>query len=234
MPMGRRVIGITTYTETASWGSWRQRAALLPWGYVEAVRAVGAEAVLLPPGGDGAVDALGRVDALVVSGGPDIAPERYAAAPEEHTVAVQPVRDRAEFGLLRAALQGGMPVLGICRGMQLLNVCRGGNLVQHLPDKVGHHGHRPTLGSFGAHDVRLDPASRVGRALGTEVTVATHHHQGIGALGDGLTAVGWADDGVIEAIELDGDRFCVGVLWHPEEGADRRLFDALLAAGQVA
>jgi putative glutamine amidotransferase len=228
--MARPVVGVCTYVETASWGSWTRRAALLPWTYVEAIESVGAMPVLLPPAPVELSAALPRLDALVLSGGPDIHPSAYGAAPEAHTVKLQPERDRAETALLRAALAAGMPLLGICRGMQLLNVGLGGDLVQHLPDKVGHDGHRPSLGEFASHEVRLDPDSRVGRALGSPRTVPSHHHQGVGVLGEGLTAVGWAEDGTVEAIEVSGERFAVGVLWHPEESDDHRLFAELVAA----
>jgi putative glutamine amidotransferase len=227
--VSRPVIGISTASQTASWGPWTRQAALTPLAYVNALGAVGAVPVLLPPVPGDAADVLERVDALVLSGGVDIDPAAYGRA-----TGTLPDRDRAELDLLQTALDRGLPVLGICRGMQLLNVGLGGDLIPHLPDEVGSDLHRPTLGAYGYHPVGLHPDSRVGRLLGERVTVPTHHHQGVGVLGKGLAAVGWADDGVVEALELDGDRFVVGVLWHPEESDDRRLFEALVAAATRA
>ena len=119
-------------------------------------------------------------------------------------------------------------MLGICRGMQLLNVVRGGTLVQHLPE------HATVPGRFSRHEVRIEPLSVCGRAVGEHAVVHSGHHQGVQRVGDGLCAVGWAPDGVIEAIEDPGARFCVGVLWHPEQGSDRGLFRALVAAAGAA
>jgi putative glutamine amidotransferase len=121
-----------------------------------------------------------------------------------------------------------MPVLAICRGMELLNVARGGDLVQHLPDVVGHDAHKPQPGVFAEHEVALEPASRVGSLLGGRAPVLSHHHQGPARLGEGLVVSGWADDGTVEAVEDPGRRFAVGVLWHPEEGEDVALFEALV------
>jgi putative glutamine amidotransferase len=127
--------------------------------------------------------------------------------------------------LLEAALARDMPVLAVCRGSQVLNVGLGGDLVQHLPDVVGDEKHKHTPGTFAEHDVRLEAGSRVGTVLGERAPVKSHHHQGFGRLGEGLTAVAWADDGTLEGVEDQSRRFAVGVLWHPEAGADRRLFE---------
>ena len=163
--------------------------------------------VLLPPV-PGIADVLDGLDALVLSGGADLDPAAYGAAPHPHTGPVEPGRDAAEFALLAAATGRGLPVLAICRGLQILNVSRGGTLHQHLPDLVANDSHRATPGSFDAHPVRVAPDSRLGALLGPppaggelRLTVPTSHHQAIGRLGDGLVASAWADDGTIEAAE---------------------------------
>ena len=111
----------------------------------------------------------------------------------------------------------------------MLNVARGGDLVQHLPDVVGDEKHREVKGVFSEHPVRIEDGSRLGSLLGDRAPVKSHHHQGVGHVGDGLREVAWADDGTIEGLEDPERRFAVGVLWHPEAGEDARLFDALVA-----
>jgi len=118
-----------------------------------------------------------------------------------------------------------MPVLGICRGMEMLNVIQGGTLIQHLP---GLELHRHTPGAFTDHAVRLEPGSLAERVVGSERTeVKSAHHQGVEELGEGVVATGFADDGVVEAIELPDRSFAVGVLWHPEEDERSRVVGAL-------
>ena len=129
---------------------------------------------------------------------------------------------------MRAALERDMPVLAICRGSQLLNVARGGDLVQHLPEIVGDDKHKVTPGVFAVHDVAVEPESRLGSMIGPAAHVESHHHQGIGRSGTGLEVVAYADDGTAEAVEDRERRFTIGVLWHPEEGEDLRLFQALV------
>lgn len=227
----RPVIGITTYVARARWGPWDQPAALVPLAYVEAVLAVGGLPVLLPPSAAGLTERVTLCDALILCGGPDLDPALYGAPRSDRTRHLSPERDRPELGLVAAALERDLPILGICRGMQVLNVARGGSLIQHLPDLVGHDGHATRPGAFDRHPVQIAPDSLVGRVLGPSAVVHSGHHQGIGRLGAGVTACAWAPDGTVEALQIDGAGFAVGVLWHPEQGCDRRLLAALVAAG---
>lgn len=228
MAVGRPVVGITTYVEEASWGSWRLDAALIPYMYVESVEQAGARVLLVPPSTDGVEETLDALDGLLVSGGADLDPTSYGAEPHPETAGMRPARDRAELALLEGALARDMPVLAVCRGSQVLNVVRGGDLVQHLPEIVGHDQHRPVPGVFSEHQVRVEQGSRVGELLGGRLPVKSHHHQGIGRLGAGLREVAWAEDGTVEALEDPERRFALGVLWHPEAGKDGRLFAALV------
>ena len=222
------IIGITSYAQEAKWGAWSLPAALLPMSYVTSVERAGGRPLLIPPIEDAVEETLDALDGLILSGGADIDPSAYDAEPHPETKITQPERDRAELALLEGALAREMPVLAICRGMQVLNVLHGGDLHQHLPERVGHAGHRETPGVFSEHEVRLEAGSRTGALLGAATLVKSSHHQGVGELGQGLEVVGRAGDGTIEAIEDPAHRFAVGVLWHPEEGEDKRLFEALV------
>ncbi|HLT09615.1 MAG TPA: gamma-glutamyl-gamma-aminobutyrate hydrolase family protein [Micromonosporaceae bacterium] len=225
--MGRPVIGLTTYAETARFGVQDTLAAVLPLAYVHAVHASGGRAVLITPD-DPDIDILDRIDGIIFAGGSDVDPSLYGETPHP-TTSVKPERDRAELVLLRGALARDLPVLGICRGLQLMTVAYGGRLHQHLPDVLGHDGHRPTSGpKFGEHSVRLVPGTRAHKILGDEVTVNSYHHQGVAHEGN-LTPSGWCpEDDLIEVAEDPAMTFALGVQWHPEDSDDFRLFEALV------
>jgi len=227
--VGKPLIGITTYVVPAKWSYWDLEAALVPAAYVQAVEAAGGRPLLVPPSMEAIEETLDGLDGLVFSGGSDLDPSYYGQEPHEETLGVVPQRDEAELGLLRSALERDMPVLAICRGSQVLNVARGGDLVQHLPDVVGHESHKhDPPGVFADHDVELVDGTRVQSLLGDRAPVKSHHHQGLGRLGEGLRESARADDGTIEAVEDPSQRFAVGVLWHPEAGEDFALFQGLV------
>ena len=224
----RPVVGITAYAEHAAWGAWEATAALVPFAYVRAVERAGGRPLLIPPSSEGIGETLDAVSALVLSGGSDLDPSVYRAEPHPETNGIRPERDRAELALLEAALARDMPVLAVCRGMQVLNVLRGGNLVQHLPELIGHENHRQVVGVFSEHEVTVKPGSRLAGILGERARIKSHHHQGTGKVGRGLDVVAWADDGTIEGLEAPAHRFALGVLWHPEEDDGVELFEALV------
>jgi putative glutamine amidotransferase len=226
--MTRPVIGITTYLTPARFGVWETEAALIPAVYVRAVEAAGGRALLVPPSLEGVEETLDALDGLLFSGGSDLDPALYNQEAHAETDDVVSARDQAEIALLTAALERDMPVLAVCRGSQVLNVARGGDLVQHLPEVVGDDKHKHTPGVFADHDVDLFAGTRVQQILGDRAPVKSHHHQGYGRVGEGLREAARAEDGTIEALEDPGKRFAVGVLWHPEEGDDMALFEALV------
>jgi putative glutamine amidotransferase len=199
-----------------------------PLAYVDAVDRAGGRALLVPPSEAGIEETLDALDGLILSGGEDLHPEAYGAELHPETQQTRPDRDRAELALLEHALERDMPVLAVCRGSQVLNVGLGGDLVQHLPEVVGSDRHKHTPGEFADHDVDLKEGSRVAGLLGDRAPVKSHHHQGYGRLGEGLEPVAWAEDGTVEALEHGSKRFALGVLWHPEEGQDMALFEALV------
>ncbi|MEV4661475.1 gamma-glutamyl-gamma-aminobutyrate hydrolase family protein [Micromonospora echinofusca] len=229
--MSRPLIGITAYVEPVGWGVWRDvPAVLLPEAYVRAVTAAGGRALVLPPD-DRDADVLRMLDGLLLAGGADVDPARYGQLPAPRTES-RPGRDAGELALLTAALDTDLPVLGVCRGMQLLAVAAGGSLHQHLPDVVGHDLHRPAPGVYGGHGVRFAPGSLAATVLAGVVRVNSYHHQAVADPGR-LTATGWSDDGVVEAIEDPHRPFLLGVQWHPENEPDPRPIAALVrAAGE--
>ena len=231
----RPVIGLTTYLEQAQTGVWDVPAAFLPKVYFDAVTRAGGIAVLLPPQPvDAGIAAavLDGLDGLIISGGKDIDPARYGQEAHPETDAPRPERDAWEDHLMTAALEADLPFLGICRGAQLLNVSLGGTLHQHLPDVVGDRRYQAGGGVFSHVDVEMAPESRLRGLLGEDAVVAqVYHHQAVDRVADGLEVAARTADGTIEALELPGRRFALGVQWHPEEDtADTRLFTGLVAA----
>jgi putative glutamine amidotransferase len=227
------LIGITSYLEQCKFGLWDVPAAVLARTYVDSVVAAGGMPVLLPPVGRWLPEHLSRLDGLVLAGGADIDPSRYGQAPHQQTGTLRPERDTAEFGLFHLALEADLPVLGVCRGLELINIALGGTLDQHLPDTIGVDAHNPKPGVFGTNEIKLAPGSAVAGLIGDDAIVHCHHHQAISQLATGLTAVGWAQDGTIEAVEMPEAGFVVGVQWHPEEdSADVRLFEGLVQAAR--
>ena len=222
------LIGITTDIQMSTFGAWTEESALVPTDYTRAVEAAGGRPLLIPPSDDGHEETLDVLDGIVFSGGSDVGPDTYGHDPHPETKGVLEARDKAELTLLHAALERDMPVLAVCRGSQILNVGLGGDLVQHLPDVVGHDDHKHTPGEYADHDVSVDPATRLGALLGDHAPVKSHHHQGFGRIGSGLREAAHADDGTVEALEDPSRRFALGVLWHPEAGEDKRLFEAFV------
>jgi putative glutamine amidotransferase len=231
----RPLIGLTTYREEAAWGVWRLRADVLQAEYADAVVAAGGVPVLLPPasGSDQSARAVvARLDGLVVCGGADVDPAQYGEEPHPRTAGWREDRDAWELALLNAAAEAGLPVLGVCRGMQLMAVAAGGSLDQHTPDVVGHEDHSPGGDAFGRLAVRTAEGSRVRAAEGDSLSAMCHHHQSV-RTHPGYEATAWAPDATVEAMEAPGERFCVGVQWHPEVGRDQPLFAALVAAASA-
>jgi putative glutamine amidotransferase len=233
------LIGVTTYVARAAWGSWERPAAVLPESYYELVASAGARPLLLPPlrtaeSGPrfGAAEVIAALDGLVLTGGGDVDPSAYGETAQPAVAGVDPIRDERERALLAAALATHLPVLAVCRGCQILNVELGGSLHQHLPDVVGHDGHRTAPSVFGAVEVAGDPGTLSTEVFGAAATVLCSHHQAIDALGAGLVPTARAADGTIEAVELAGEDFVLGVQWHPEEAGDQRPFAALVAAAR--
>jgi putative glutamine amidotransferase len=221
---------------------WPEGGYGVPKLYLDALRRAGARTAILSPGEEGTPEEiLDPFDGLLLVGGGDIDPARYGGGSNDHLYGIEPDRDEFEIQLIRAADRMALPTLCICRGMQVMNVAFGGSLHQHLPDVPGmiQHG-APIEGTLTIHDVDPLAGSRLAAVTKAgSLASASHHHQGIDHLGEGLEATGRTEDGLIEAIErIVPDQedtrasWMVGVQWHPEETAERdpaqqSLFDGL-------
>jgi putative glutamine amidotransferase len=232
------VIGVCAAMERARWSVWDLPAALVPVNYLEQVQAAGGIALLIPP--DPRVVAepdrvLDRLDGLMLVGGVDIHAPSYGAEPHPLADPPLPLRDDVEAALVRRAAARGIPVLGICRGAQVINVAAGGTLRQHLPDDGRGDEHRRIVGRFAGneHDVAVVAGTLAHRAIGARThRVASHHHQAIDALGEGLLVSARSPDGVPEAIEGTGPGWLLGVQWHPEADPRSPVIGALVAAAR--
>jgi gamma-glutamyl-gamma-aminobutyrate hydrolase PuuD len=223
---GVPLIGISSYLQEATFDVWQVHSALVPAVYLQAVERAGGRPLVIPPTPVGVTEVVDVLDGLVLSGGGDIDPQLFGADAHPALDQVDIRRDDGELALLRAALDRDLPVLGVCRGVQLLNVAYGGDILQHVPELVGHDDHKQQAGVFGRHAVRTAAGTRLADLVGEAANVPSHHHQAVGAIGKGLVASAFAEDGLTEAVEDPARPFCIGVQWHPEEHAD----DVLVAA----
>ncbi|MEO7123411.1 MAG: gamma-glutamyl-gamma-aminobutyrate hydrolase family protein [Lacisediminihabitans sp.] len=235
----RPIIGLTTYLEQTKSGAWDVPASFLPKTYIEAVTRAGGIAVLLPPQPVDATIAarvLDRLDGLIITGGRDVDPARYAQSAHPTTDTPRLDRDAWEDALITAAVERGLPFLGICRGAQMLNVALGGTLHQHLPDVIGSTRYSGSEGQFAENDVDVTAGTALSVMLGDKpLSVKSHHHQAIDSVATALTVTARSGDGVIQAVDLESVPFGVAVQWHPEEDADDiRLFEGLVDAARKA
>jgi putative glutamine amidotransferase len=209
----------------------------LATAYSDVLYAVGGRPVLLPVVADPPAGLLAGVDGLVLTGGGDLDPALYGAAPDPTSSGIRPERDAFETALYAEAMTRGLPVLAICRGMQLVNVLRGGTLTQHITDQQRHWQDRaPTEGH---HEIVVTPGSVLAQAVNGArvVRVNSFHHQCIRRVGNDLRITATCGD-LIEAMEAT-DHDIVAVQWHPEQmaGTDRiqrALFDSFVRRAAAA
>lgn len=233
----RPLIGITTSSFAAPNTGWRYNRGYV--GCIEAVADAGGLPVLMPVTVDTDTrrQMYHRLDGVLFSGGEDIDPAFYGVEPHPALGKTDANRDRAELELVRWALNDDRPLLAICRGHQLLNVALGGTLLQDIPAQ-----HDTTINHDGAirdglaHEIDIDPASRLAAVLGvTRVMVNSLHHQAIDAPATASCITAYAPDGIIEGAELPDKQFALSVQWHPEDlfrqhEVMRRLFRAFVEA----
>jgi putative glutamine amidotransferase len=240
--MGRPVIGVTAktiarasenFTDATFWNS------AISHNYCEGVLRAGGAPVLLPNvGGDSlANDFIEKIDGLLLSGGLDVNPLLFGEQPERDLGGIDPERDKLELALVKHALKKRIPIFGICRGIQALAVAAGGTLHQdvHRKTKTGMKHMQVAAGETATHAVEIEKSSRLyGILRKTKTLVNSYHHQAVSEVPKGFKIAAHAPDGIIEAVEFDGDYFALGVQWHPEMllAADdsMRLFAAFVKA----
>ncbi len=222
---------------------WLEPAQALPTYYLDALHTaggIGASVICQDPDAVDTGAFLGRFDGLMVTGGLDVDPGLYGQVPHPKISPFDTTADRWEIALIHAARRAGLPLLAICRGHQLLNVAQGGTLHQHLGDLAGVGAHGiPDGGGGTPNEMIVEPSSRLAAAVGTDGVVGRcHHHQAVDVVGSDLVVTAQAADGVIEGLEIPGDRWSVAVQWHPEDSArddpiQQRLFAAFVAAASA-
>jgi len=231
--MARPLIGITSELAAAGWRDRVREAVLLPASYAVALDLAGCVPVLLPPAPHGAGGLVARLDAVLFSDGRGIDPRRCGGDPDDQAADPDLARDAGEFAMMRAAIDARLPVLAIGRGMHVLNAVRGGTVVERpQPATADANGSAKPA----AREIRISPDSRLGRVLGPGASVPgdgvapADGRQAVDALGSGLSAVAWAADEIVFAVELARYPFAIGMQWHPEETEDLRIFEALREA----
>jgi putative glutamine amidotransferase len=209
--------------------------------YIRAVSNAGGIPMLIPLGlPESDWDQIyERMDGFLFTGGTDIDPLRFNGQPHPRVNDIDSDRDALEIALVKRAAERRQPFLGICRGVQAINVALGGTLYTDIadqyPNALRHDWYPNVPRDYLAHEVNLSSSSQLAGILGTTLSqVNSLHHQGLDRIGGGLTVVGKAPDGLVEAVELSGHPFGIGVQWHPEclqeDPAMRRLFQAFVQA----
>jgi gamma-glutamyl-gamma-aminobutyrate hydrolase PuuD len=201
--------------------------------YAAAARAGGADPVTASVENTLSIDGF---DGLLLTGGTDVNPARFAVVPRPETDPPDDPRDEAELALIHQAIERDIPIFGICRGLQILNVFHGGTLVQHIASTARHDPEKDDH-SGPAHEVEFIPESKLARIAAARTwQVNSRHHQAVSKLGHNLhVSARDLEDGLVEGIERRDKRFVVAVQWHPEDQTKKhpeqlRLFESFAAA----
>ncbi len=234
--MKKPVIGLNLDFEEKGGGFSKYPWHALRSNYFDAMSDAGGIPIALPSTHLDVDSFLDLVDGLLMTGGNDYDPALYG---EENTAPhfskVMHQRSKFDIKLVRAALQRGVPVLGICGGMQAINIALGGSIIQHIPHALKEEvGHLRSNINEPAHSINIVPGTQLSKVLGaSSISVNSFHHQAIKKLGRGLVINAVAEDQIIEGIEAEGDLFCWGLQWHPEflvTLSDQKIFEAFIGA----
>ncbi|MBA3927908.1 gamma-glutamyl-gamma-aminobutyrate hydrolase family protein [Listeria rustica] len=236
------IIGISAAQLTAQVPNTISRnGAYVGGDYVSVVAKNGAAPFVIPVTDKRLVTTfVDQIDGLILSGGQDVSPTLYGAKPQAELGVTSIIRDEFELALLKETLAQKKPVLAVCRGAQLLNIALGGTLHQDtsyiatssLPHMQQDCATRTT------HGIQIEKGSKLAKILGNTAQVNSFHHQAINIVGTGLKITATAPDGVVEAVEMEGAPFVVGVQWHPEliaetDASMQRLFQEFVRNAEL-
>jgi putative glutamine amidotransferase len=218
------VVGVTGFhDEVVLHAGGQYPSVMCETAYTDALRAHGALAVVLPANPGYVAATVEVVDALLLTGGPDISPARYGQPRDPRSHQADDLRDEFELALIGAAHAAGLPILGVCRGMQMINIAFGGTLAQHVEDHLLTDGAADSI-----QPITVEPGSRLHAALPDHaLAVNSLHHQAVATLGEDLTVTARALDGTVEALEHLSAPI-LGVQWHPEKLTDDTTQNALM------
>ncbi|MGL5086892.1 MAG: gamma-glutamyl-gamma-aminobutyrate hydrolase family protein [Clostridium sp.] len=212
------IIGITTFSQEKNYKEYSAVSSK----YADAVRMAGGIPFLIPITQDETLieDYIESLDGIILTGGDNINPLRYEEEAIIDLGEIHDNRDEFEIKLFLKALVKNVPVLGICRGLQIINVALGGKLYQDIETQISNsknHMQEMHLQGTLSHNIDIDRKSKLFRILkNSSISVNSLHRQAIKTLGYGLSISAMSDDGIVEAIELKGRGFVLGVQWHPE------------------
>jgi putative glutamine amidotransferase len=233
----RPVVGVTSIPKEAMSGFGPNPHETVPEFYLRMLAQAGAAPIVLPVHAGWSDEVRSVLDAVVLTGGGDVDPTAYGQEPAPTVYGVDSSRDEVEFRLVRWAVDGGIPLLAVCRGVQAMNVALGGTLVQDIATEVpGALDHVRTDHHEGpVHAVRIESDSLLADLLGSDAAeVNSMHHQAVESAGENVRVVATAPDGVVEGIEVRGAGFALGVQWHPEclgrEDPSFGIFEGLVRA----
>lgn len=228
------IIGVTAFLNEETKKIYKTNSS-----YIEAIIESGGIPFMIPTVVDIANcrQIVGHLDGLLVPGGPDVTPSLYNEEPCPQVTYARKKVDLVEIELIRLAKEYNKPIFGICRGIQIINVAFGGSLYQDIASQYKNemcHRQNPNITDEPTHKVYLEKNSHIAKIIkDTVIEVNSYHHQAVKDLAEEFKAVGWAKDGVIEAMESQ-DAKIMAVQWHPELMTKRYehskgLFDAFIA-----
>jgi putative glutamine amidotransferase len=223
-------IGLTCDIRVLREGKSSVYELLCDYRYPKAIRSAGGYPVIIPVArrSDAIRRYLDRVAGLVIVGGDDVDPRLYGEKKRHGTGAVPGLRLQFEKKIYHQARQREIPILGICYGMQLINVLEGGTLFQDIErDAKSKLDHRDKKNPH--HLVRINRSSRLGKIVGTQISVHSDHHQAVCRVAPDFRPVAFSPDGVIEAVESDSEKI-LAVQWHPERSLNHPAADKLFRA----
>lgn len=236
--MPKPLIGVTTFNTV---NKFDRDISAVQHTYIRAVAQGGGIPVLIPAilEDEDRMELYSRLQGVLFSGGGDISLKYFKGDEHPKIADVDDYRDVTELTLLKRSANDGKPFLAICRGVQVMNVALGGTLYTHIPDQFDTSiEHSQDEFTTIAHPVNIDEDSRMAEIFGeTLLQVNSLHHQALKDVASSLKVVGHAPDGVIEAVELPGHPYGMGVQWHPEWLTDqpvmRRLFKSFVDASSL-